>query len=261
MPPSRRKVVLVLPVYGAFDYAALSASSFLESTEDSGVLWIDDASPEPAPERQLEVLNTRYGDRLEFRRLPSNVGVTRVWESGLELADALGFEFAICGNSDVFCPKGFWRPIEALLRGGWDLVGPLTNAPGSQNPERQHIRSVYREYAAGLDDPAYLRYVVEWLRDNAPADVLEVGVNGFFMASRVDRWLRGKLENNGFVFNPAARYRMVGSEDELQARWRSVGARIGVSLRSFVFHYRSVTRGDRHLRGDWHRRRDSVGGS
>ena len=44
------------------------------------------------------------------------------------------------------------------------------------------------------------------------------------------------------VFNP--KYKLTGNEHELQDRWSARGMKIGFVTRSFVFHYRSVSRPD-----------------
>jgi GT2 family glycosyltransferase len=46
---------------------------------------------------------------------------------------------------------------------------------------------------------------------------------------------------------------MTGNEDELQARWAKKGMKSGVVLSTFIFHYRSVSRGDKYKWGRWYR--------
>jgi len=53
------------------------------------------------------------------------------------------------------------------------------------------------------------------------------------------------------VFDPAPRFALTQNEDELQARFQAAGWRSVVSLRSFIFHYRSVTRGEQSKHGRW----------
>ena len=43
-------------------------------------------------------------------------------------------------------------------------------------------------------------------------------------------------------------------EDELQDRWKAKGWKFGVACGSFIFHYRSVTRGIKYAKGKWSRK-------
>jgi hypothetical protein len=246
-------VGLVMPVYGQFDYANRSARSFLDAIPNSRVIWVDDCSPGSAESDWLSLWD-RYGERFEVNRRDVNAGVTAAWEIGLRRCRELGLTYAICGNSDIYCPEGFWRPLRDALDDGWDLVGPATNAPGSQNPVRQHVKTYFKDYVDQTDSREYLDYVGRWLRSNLSFELIEeCGINGFFMAAKTERWFRD-LRQDGLVFNSHPRYAMTGSEDELEQVWRQNGARIGVVPRSFVFHYRSVTRGEKYRRGAGFRR-------
>jgi hypothetical protein len=44
---------------------------------------------------------------------------------------------------------------------------------------------------------------------------------------------------------------MTGNEDELQSRWRAKGMKFAAALGSFIFHYRSVSRGKKFAKGKW----------
>ena len=73
------------------------------------------------------------------------------------------------------------------------------------------------------------------------------------MLARTDVWWKGKFDKQ-YVFDP--RKKMAGNEDELQKRWKRIGQRSGFVPSSFIFHYRSVTRGERYKDRGWHRLED-----
>src|SRR5581483_4118575 len=94
-------------------------------------------------------------------------------------------------------------------------------------------------------------------RYRATEHVAVEAVNGFFMMARTARWWEGRFDRE-HVFDPAPHFALTGNEDELQRRFRAAGWRSVVSLCSFIFHYRSVTRGERSKHGLWFRRTDGV---
>ena len=69
-------------------------------------------------------------------------------------------------------------------------------------------------------------------------------LNGFTMVARTETWWEGAFDRQ-HVFNPAMA--RDGQELELQLRWSLSCRRIAVAPSSFVFHYRSVARGDGFL--------------
>jgi GT2 family glycosyltransferase len=62
---------------------------------------------------------------------------------------------------------------------------------------------------------------------------------GFFMMAKTRTWWRGAFSSE-CVFD--AGYPLLHNELELQKRWLKAGMRIGFCPRTYVFHYRSVSR-------------------
>ena len=106
MPPM--KVAIIVPTFRALDYAEGAVESALRHTPDAHVLLIDDATPEWEPKRFSRFYG---GGRFFLHRFKQNRGVTRSWNHGLKVARTLGCDAAVCGNSDVWFPKGWCQTI------------------------------------------------------------------------------------------------------------------------------------------------------
>lgn len=246
-------VLFIVPTYGHFDYAHIAVASFLRSVPDGHVFLSDDASPDANELDSSWFWDGIPKDRVSVSRRTESGGVTKAWNDGLTFAGSHGYAYAICGNSDVICSEGFLQP---LLRAAdtYQLAGPVTNTPGSTNPYAQSVKTHMPAYQLSdeIDDIDYTAY---WLRNSLhPLMVLETPINGFFMAGRTQAWWTDPYDGR-HVFDPTPKFRMQGSEDELQKRWSQRGHKFAVVPRSFVFHYRSVSRGEKYARGLWLRRR------
>lgn len=239
----------VCPTYGKYDYARIAVASFLAHTPDAVVVVVDDGHPNFYKfwdDHRVVVAHAFKEQR----------GLTRSWNFGLQASRKIGAKYTICGNDDVVFTPGWWRGPTALLENDIiGLVGPLTNAPGLNSTE-QNIWDHVENYTAS-DKPEAMAKAAEMLTnrykvgDCMPTRI----VNGFLMVSRTARWWEGRYDVE-HVFNPNPRFALIQNEDEIQARFRARGWRSAVSLTSFVFHYRSVTRGDKHKHGMWFRRSD-----
>lgn len=236
------KLVGIIPSYDNFGYVRRAVDSFLVHTPDAVAVLVDDASPEWDADAMSRWGEGRPPGRLIVHRFAENGGVTRSWNWGLERARELGAEYAVVTNSDVLFAPGWIEGMEHALDHGWDLVGPLTNAPG-RNPcaAQQDVTSYVRDYRL-TDDAGYLEALVGRLRTRFSGETVPTGhVNGFLQAARTESWWANRLDDE-HVFDP--RLPMIGSEDELQLRLLRRGGRLGIALSSFVFHYRGVSRGN-----------------
>lgn len=226
-----RELLFILPTYGHFDYAELCHNSFVRhGSTSSHVLVVDDASPEWFQSKFSQPAMCK----ISCIRFPSKDGLTRSWNAGLRFARHHGFEYAICGNSDLLFTKGWYPPLKTALNEGHDLAGPVTNAPG--DAPWQNINNFVK--FEPTDDPAILDRYADELRGQPSAQDAQF-INGFFLIAKTKTWWDGAFDAEN-VFNPI--YRLTGNEKELQQRWREQGKRIGFVPRSFVFHYRSVSR-------------------
>jgi GT2 family glycosyltransferase len=267
-------ILIVIPTYGQFDYATRAVRTALENTKlfYPYVVVIDDASPERLAKKihhpdepygqylaQLKQIREEFGSgsvvQMEFDQ---NGGLTRSWNVGLQAARGTGLDFCCVTNSDVVFPRGWDTDIfDALQFKGYALAGPLTNAPGS-NPDQYVGRYslLYRRETAEADyqdvqDELWCEQRGRWK---------ETTLNGFCMIAKTQTWWDNAYDKD-HVFRPRNDVNSKGepnptplmtlNEYELQRRWKEKGLRAVACLGSYVFHYRAVSRGDRHKQGDW----------
>lgn len=241
----------VLPTYGKFTYAHRAAASFFETTPGGSVILVDDASPQWARQNWDVWKAGMPEDRLHVVRFEENAGLTRGWNVGLEIGIQQRLKYLIAGNSDVIFTPGWHEPMTYALDGGeWHLVGPVTNTPGWTNSQRQHIKHFVAKYKLSDDKDELAAQARELAQTQPMGRIIEMKINGFFQMAKAETWDAGRFDR-WHVYDPANR--MTKNEDELQARWLKKGWKIGIVPRSFVFHYRAVTRGDAHKHGDWYR--------
>lgn len=249
------KIAVIVPMYNKFAYARRACLSFFKYTESDGIaIVVDDASPYYKKQNWGSWYKGLPEDRIVFKHFPHNAGLTRGWNWGLKMAQSLGAEFAVCGNSDILFTPHWEHGLLHNLKAGYQLVGPVTNAPGPTNGGRQRVANYYPNYQV-TDDPEYLARVADYLYKNFPLSTIHgnAPVNGFFMMAATQTWWDGKFDQE-HVFNPAKK--MTGNEDELQRRWRSRGWKAGFVPSSFIFHYRAVSRGDAFKHRGWYRIND-----
>jgi GT2 family glycosyltransferase len=261
-------LAVVVPSYGHFDYVFNAAHTALGAdVRRVKVFVVDDASPDyhaNADTGQLNEHLTRlkdlHRDDVMTVRFSENGGLTRSWNEGLKLARDLDAEYACVTNSDVRFSSDWFTAIRAVLDSGYDLVGPVTNAPGTEAP--QDVSRYFDGYEL-KDDQDYIDKVgTRLLRFTQGVKVIPHPINGFCMVARTKTWWSGAYDRS-HVFRPSNPLNSKGqrnptplmtlNEYELQGRWRDLGRRVGVCPGSFVFHYRAVSRGDRHKKGNWYR--------
>lgn len=244
----RPAIGFVLPTYGKFLYARRAAETFFKHTPDGHVILVDDGSPLFHRQDWTVWKDGLPSDRIQIIRFEENAGLTRGWNVGLRAGCDLGLGYLIAGNSDVLFTPGWSDGLVTCLESGWSLVGPVTNCPGWTNSGRQHVSRFCPDYQVS-DDERELARVAETLAGlHQPTFAVESLINGFFQMASADSWLSGMFDSSHF-YDPANR--MTKNEDELQSRWLKLGRKIGFVPRSYILHYRAVTRGERHKHGDW----------
>lgn len=261
----RPDVAVVIPTYEHFDYAAAALATAAVALGSRGAFWIvDDASPSVQDGRMppplAEICQRLFSVPVFWHRFPAWGGLTRSWNYGLGEAIRQGCRWVCVTNSDVLFPLGWWEPLQEALESGFCLAGPATNAPGPCLA--QHVVRWVPDYRPD-DDPRSIQQIQDRLRGLESQEV--DGLNGFCLAASAEAWRRGAFdESQGWYFRPRndrdVRGRpnptplMTGNEDELIVRWRQQGCRFAVCPGSFVFHYRSVSRGPRYFWGQAYRK-------
>jgi glycosyltransferase involved in cell wall biosynthesis len=261
-----KRLAVIVPTFNHLEYAASAVASALDwSLPGTVALVVDDASPDwhrpsVGVTKHLNGLRAVYGkSRVQLERFDVNGGLTRSWNRGLQLAREQGYEYACCTNSDVLFSPGWDIPVYTALDAGLALAGPVTNAPGTEHAQWVgHLLPDYRP----SDLLSELICVSELISGHRERHV-EGTVNGFCMVARTATWWANAYDD-AHVFRPRNDFTSRGernptplmtlNEYELQRRWHAKGLRTGFCPGSFVFHYRSVSRGDAHRKGQWLRK-------
>lgn len=250
------KMALVLPTYNDLEYAAKAAKSFRENTKyDTTIIAINDAWSGITDEGFKEWAVANCIDHAY--RFAENGGLTRSWNYGLSLARSLGCQYTVIGNADTIFSPGWDTAIRAALE-TYHLVGPVSNAPGwgsqSQNVVKylpdykltDDLGSIAATAKAleGQQSVDLSKRAVGGSKDGQTVAVLPEILNGFTMVAKTDTWWSGAY-NKDFVFNPL--HKMTENELELQLRWALADRTSAVVPASFVFHYRSISRGEEYV--------------
>lgn len=243
--------LVVIPVFGHFEYAEAAVASALATTPDDVVVRvIDDASP---AHNVNIVAAWKAHPRVIFTRRPANKGLTAGWNDALrEVRGCEPSMVAVVGNSDLVFAPGWWERL-GRAAAEYDLVGPVTNAPG--HVSWQDVRRWACGYRAS-DQARDIAKTAAGLVDRKTTKTSNL--NGFCLAATVKSWWEGAATSED-VFS--AKFRLAGQEDELERRWRALGKRFAIVPSAYVFHYRSVTRGLQHGRGQTFRRKAIVNAS
>lgn len=273
MQPS---ILIVIPTYGHFEYAAKAALSALTNTKTLRplVVLIDDASPEwdqrnyPAPGGTSTIIPgpaeydglSRFHGSVFYSRFGENGGLTRSWNRGLADARHLNADYCCVTNSDVVFPERWEENIHYGLNiRGYSLVGPVTNAPGTNAD--QYVQRYSTLYVPKRGE-ADVQLVQDELIKAQCLRYKETTLNGFCLVAKTATWWENAYDAD-HVFRPRNDFNSKGepnptplmtlNEYELQRRWHDKGLKSAACLGSYVYHYRAVSRGDKHKRGDWAR--------
>jgi len=263
------KIAFICPTHQEdelHEYTVDSVRTFFQTTANGTVIVVDDASEgwEPIHESHLKTLAQFPGQECFVYKFPKWGGLTRSWNQGLRLAREFGCDYAICGNNDIIFPNRWYEGMLHALDNGYELVGPLSNAPGVSAKKSQQVWQYLDGYETS-DDLSKVNAVQSYLADKYMGSVVESPVNGFFQMAKLSTWWEGRF-SDADVYRPVNKFTSRGrpnrtplmtlNEDELQGRWRSRGWKSAICLSSFIFHYRAVTRGKSYAAkgGRWFRK-------
>lgn len=252
MNESGEGLAIIIPTYGAFEYALLTVQTAARSVPSARLIVVDDASPDWNTdwEAELQALSAR----ISIKRYDENEGLTRSWNYGVQLALDEGFPYIAAGNADLRFPLGWWEPLRDVLDHGTGFVGPLTNAPGGD--AFQDIRRYHTDYVQDHEQSA-IDELQQMLLAKPTRQAKRSRLSGFLIAGSAEAFEAARFSEDD-IYDPA--YRMVGNEYQLQRLAAKRGITSRVALRSFVYHFRSVSRGLNNRRTDsgWSRLDECV---
>jgi GT2 family glycosyltransferase len=231
------RTLVIFPSFGHFNYVFRAVSS-LVSVDPGAVCRPDYVIVDDASEEWNEVAWELFPDPTCWKvHFDTRGGLTRSWNHGLWLARKGGYRYVVCANTDILFGDRWLDPLVDALNCGCALVGPVTNAPG--HCVWQNVRPFLELNHVQLDDsPEGINEVSHHLQSKR-VHPIECPLNGFCLAATTETWWSGAF-NDRSVFNPA--FPLQHNEVELQQRWRSIGLSSSMVPRSYVFHYRSVSR-------------------
>lgn len=261
------KIGFICPIYNATVFASYTQKalkSFFDTTPNGVAIVVNDGSTgwdEAYEQSLLRLADSYYLVSLYILKFNTSGGLTRSWNAGLAKAAELNLDYAIAGNNDIIFSSGWHEGMTHALANGYSLVGPISNAPGVTAKGKQNVELYLPSYQL-TDDLTEVNEVGVQLYQSHFNKTLENKVNGFFMMATLKSWEDGKYDEHHF-FKPKNKYSSKGrlnptptmtlNEDELQARWAKKGMKSGIALSTFIFHYRSVSRGDKYKKGKWYR--------
>ena len=244
-------------------YTEVTLCSFFDTTPDGVAIVVDDGSTDwnDSYEQELLIIAHRYSRPIHLIHFEKNGGLTRSWNQGLSKALDLKADYAIAGNNDIVFTPAWYEGLITAADKHKGLVGPLSNAPGTTAKGLQEVKKYIPRYHLS-DSPIVLKQQAAYLKSNYAQQQVISEVNGFFQFASMSSWVKGKYSNELF-YRASNPYRSNGkrnptplmtmNEDELQKRWHKKGMPSVIALDSFIFHYRSVTRGPKYLKGMWYR--------
>jgi hypothetical protein len=169
------------------------------------------------------------------------------------MARDLDVDYIVCGNNDILFTFGWWRGMVAVLDAGFGLTGPLSNAPGITAKGLQDITAYVSNYAL-TDNAGYNNNLSQLLWKTYEGRAVTSPVNGFFLMAKKETWFANMADAEN-VFNPVNARTSKGkknptplmtcNEDEFQRRLTRRKIKAGIAMGSFIFHYRSVSRGQK----------------
>lgn len=226
---------VIIPTYGAWDVSERCIRSASANTPDPLIVVIDDASND-WPGEDVIASWVAPGVPYVIQRYDSQGGLSRSWNRGLSVAKGFGCRLAVCANSDLVFPSGWFDGIAEALESS-PFAGPVTNAPGHQPLQRAEAWLL--GYRPDGSDEA-IQAAADRCRSRKGALVGTHYLNGFCVCGRVESFFECAREG-AEVFSKA--FPMAGNEDDFFRRAISRSRFPVVVPRSFVFHYRGMSRG------------------
>lgn len=244
-------IFVVMTHHNHDEYTHQALESLKETTENCGVLVIDDGSEKPfKPPLGYAVL----------RNDPAR-GVIAAWNQAYEAWTRLWDDLPhlVITNNDVIFMPGWSQPLMRAFerRVYCGIVGPLTNQPGHQEMQR----------ALDIgDDLDAMRFAAEHDPGDRPDPISISYVNGFCFMLRRDRTIP-IMEPEDVMFRglPIGNHRgqivefhkHYGGEDDYQARMRLNSLVSCYAPDSYVYHYKDVSM-ESHKRGRMGLKKESL---
>jgi len=222
--------LLVLTTAGRLKWLAEAIPTLRAPPEELDILVVDDGSPR-------EVGIEAFCREKELKLITKNkaFGVTDSWNRAYIFFKQNGYKACIICNDDVRFPQDCWRGLVwGVYKRGFNLLVPLSNGPG--DGKKQQIR----RFLKVEPKPKNVDKIQQALFEKYHGKKKWAGCsyfNGFCFAfgSSIEKFRFSKE----FLFDPKKKNR--GNEIDLVKRINARGGRIGMSMVSYVFHWKYGT--------------------
>ena len=224
--------LIAITTYNQAEYTEKCFDS-LKHTQ-AKVICIDDASTDHTAE-----VCQKAG--VEFICHSKPKGLTYSWNYAYRYFLENGYDFLIISNNDVLIPKGSMESVVESLK-KYSYVGCMTrrNELGYQAKEFG-VETYYSIDSKFVDDPKNYQKVQNQIL-KAPLDELPVSrIYGFCFG--VSRKIKECEYSDGNLFDP--QNINIGQEEDLESRTSNNV----LCRKAFVFHYKGVSMGLSHLKG------------
>lgn len=217
--------LLVLTTAGTFKWLKEAIDTLRDPLD---VLVVDDATP------GREIADFCATKGLLFMTKPKPKGLTHSWNLAYEFFRKERYQNCILSNEDVRFPQGFSKDLlEGLAK--FDLVGPLSNQPGTGHHQRIG-RFLKIEPSDANIDQVQKALVKKYSED----PFMGYGsVNGFCFA--FSKSIGKFMFSDELLFNP--RKINTGNEYDLAGRLNARGGKIALCKTSYVFHWKGIILG------------------
>jgi glycosyltransferase involved in cell wall biosynthesis len=256
------RLSFILPTFGSLRYARLCLESLLKTTSEVriSIVIVDDCTP--VGQWNTDWFTDKPDADILWHRFENNGGLTRSWNTGFLIAlEHQQPDYIVAGNSDVIVPSNWHHGLINVIESGAMFAGPLTNAPGWTQGNRQAI-SMYSPASAITSHPSSVENAGQAVRNKYGNRFVKSPINGFFMFGATNSWLE-IAHDTIHVFPPVITHMpsgrknpkplMLAQEDLLNAEVNKRGRYTAAALGSFVYHFRGVSRGGKNLCPGWSR--------
>lgn len=222
----KKRTLLAITAANQLSYTQACLKSFDFDKEGVDVIVMDDASIDETRDYCL-----KNDIRIESTR--KSKGLTYQWNKAYKIFKEEDFDNLILANNDILIPAGSVPQLVKCLE-LYILCGVVGSKIGVGHQPKQNIDN-YIKLASDNYDPTHYEKVQNELLESNISETIELDfINGFFFGFRKDI---SKYEfDKDVLFNPTNIN--VANEDDLCAR---VSEPIGVSLKSFIFHFKGVS--------------------
>jgi GT2 family glycosyltransferase len=237
------EITIVIPIHNSWEISERCIQSVINNRDQNlhQIIAVDDGSQFPVAQELLSFSNSAHNFAVVTHRLPKGFAASA--NAGLKLSDS---EITIILNSDTEVSHGWLSKIYSTFKKSKriGIVGPLSNAAGSQSIPRNSARtneeiSTSQTVINVIPRDLTLSEVNQVLEKHMPKHLVWAAlIHGFCFAIR-----RETIDEVGY-FDEKNFPRGYGEENDYCIRATNAGWGHVVALDTFVWHHKSASFSD-----------------